>query len=207
MYARSTTITAPAEAIERGVAMVRDEVLPAVMQLDGCLGLSMLVDRPSGQGIVTASWRDLEALRKSADAVQVLRQRVSDSLGAEVTDVREWEVGVMHRAHHAAEGACVRATWLRGDPANMDRAIEIFKVGLLPRIEELEGFCSASLLVDRATGTAVSSITYDSRETLERTRDQGAAIRSAGSQETATEIVDVREYELALAHLHLPEMA
>lgn len=207
VYARSTTITAPTDAIERGIAMVRDEVLPAVTQLEGCVGLSMIVDRQSGQAIVTASWRDEEAMRNSAATVEVLRQRTSESLGAEVTDVHEWEVAVMHRAHPSADDACVRVTWLKGDPANVNRAVDIFKMGLLPRIEAIRGFCSASLLVDRTTGTAVSSITYDSREALENSRAEGASIRSAGSQETETQILDVREYELALAHLHLPEMA
>lgn len=207
MFARSTTITAPTDAVERGIAMVRDEVLPVVMQMDGCLGLSMIVDRQSGQAIVTASWRDEEAMRANSDSVQGLRTQVSESLGATIDDVQEWEVAVMHRDHPAPEAACVRATWLKGDPADVDRAVDIFRMGLLPRIEELEGFCSASLLVDRNTGMAVSTITYDSRESLERTRDQGTAIRRAGSEETRTDIVDVREYELAVAHLHIPEMA
>ena len=47
--------------------------------------------------------------------------------------------------------ACVRATWVKVSPDQIDRGIDFYKMTLLPALEELEGFCSASLLVDRAS--------------------------------------------------------
>ncbi|MGH3331798.1 MAG: hypothetical protein ACRDPJ_10920, partial [Nocardioidaceae bacterium] len=69
MYARSTTINARPENIDAGIAYVRDDVLPKVQRIDGCTGLSMIVDRESGRCIVTAGWESEEALRNSADQV------------------------------------------------------------------------------------------------------------------------------------------
>ena len=60
------------------------------------------------------------------------------------------------------DGACVRATWVKVGPDQIDRAIDFYKTTILPALEELEGFCSASLLVDRASGRAVASASFDS---------------------------------------------
>ena len=93
------------------------------------------------------------------------------------------------------------------DPAAIDRAVDVYKMASLPAMEELDGFCSASLLVDRASGRAVSTATYDSREAMHRNRERADAVRSAGSLETGAEVLQVCEFELAIAHLRVPEMA
>ena len=45
VYARSTTIQAQSSSIDTGIAHVRDEVMPALQEVDGCTGISLLVDR------------------------------------------------------------------------------------------------------------------------------------------------------------------
>ena len=76
-----------------------------------------------------------------------------------------------------------------------------------PALEELEGFCSASLMADRVSRSRLSSANDDSVEAMERNRDQAGKIRGAGTQVVGAEVLDVREFELALAHLRVPEMA
>jgi hypothetical protein len=63
-----------------------------------------------------------------------------------------------------------------------------------------------SLLVDRASGLGVSAATFDSVEALERNKDQLDRIRATGSQEANAEALDHCDFELAVAHLRLPEM-
>src|SRR6202161_4640502 len=67
MYARSTTIQAQPSSIDAGVAHVRDEVMPALTQIDGCVGLSLLVDRESGRCIATTAWENEAAMRARAE--------------------------------------------------------------------------------------------------------------------------------------------
>ncbi len=55
VYARSTTVLAHLESIDAGVAHIRDEVMPMLFGMDGCIGLSMLVDRITGRCIATAA--------------------------------------------------------------------------------------------------------------------------------------------------------
>src|SRR5215217_8175489 len=58
MYARSTTIHGDPGSVDATTAYVRDEVMPAVRDMDGCVGLSMLTDSDTGRCIVTTSWRN-----------------------------------------------------------------------------------------------------------------------------------------------------
>jgi quinol monooxygenase YgiN len=73
MYARSTTFRGDPSALDDLIAYVRDKTLPAVRQMDGCLGLSLLVDRHTGGCIATTSWTDADAMHRSADAMRSIR--------------------------------------------------------------------------------------------------------------------------------------
>jgi heme-degrading monooxygenase HmoA len=206
MYARSTTIQAQPSSIDDGIAHMRDSVMSALQGIDGCVGLSLLVDRTSGRCIATSSWESEEAMRASAEALQPIRERAAELFGGGA-QIEEWEIAAMHREHRAGEGACVRATWVKVDPAQLDGGIEFYKGTLLPALEELEGFCSASLLVDRASGRGVAAATFDSAEAIEQNKDQLDRIKATGSQEANAEVLDQCDFELALAHLRVPEMA
>ena len=205
MYARSTTIYAQASFIDAGIAYVRDEVMPALEGIEGCIGLSLLVARRSGRCIATTAWQSLEEMHASEEQVRSRRERAAEIFGGS-PQVQEWEIAVLHRDHRSREGACVRAAWLQVDPAQADRAIETYKSSSLPAMENLDGFCSASLLVDRTSGRAVSSVTYDSLEALERNREQAKTIRTATTRQAGAEVLEVSEFELAIAHLRVPEL-
>lgn len=206
MYARSTTVQAHPESIDDGLAHVRDQVMPALRDIEGCVGLSMIVDRQSGRCIATTAWQSEEAMRASEDQLRPMRERAAEILGAR-PQVDEWEIAVLHRDHTSREGACVRATWVRFEAGKADRAVETYKATSLPAMERLDGFCSASLLIDRDSGVAVSSVTYDSPEAMRRTRPEADTIRAEGAKEAGVDILEVCEFDLALAHLRVPEMA
>ncbi|HET7668146.1 MAG TPA: hypothetical protein VFK56_19195 [Mycobacterium sp.] len=206
MYARSTTIQAQPSSIDAGIAHMRDSVLPALEGIDGCVGLSLLVDRTSCRCIATSSWESEEAMRASEEAIRPIRDRAAELFGGSA-QIEEWEIAAMHREHRAGEGCCVRATWVKVDPDQMDRGIDFYKMGILPALEELHGFCSGSLLVDRASGRGVAAATFDSAEALGRNKDALDRIKATGSKEANAEVLDQCDFDLALAHLRVPEMA
>src|SRR4029078_4650223 len=109
MYARSTTIQGDPGSIEAGIAYIRDDVMPAITAMDGCPGLSLVVDRASGRCIATSSWDSAESLRASADQLASYRARGGDILGG-TPAVEEWEVAAMHRDHATADGASCRVS-------------------------------------------------------------------------------------------------
>ncbi len=206
MHARSTTIHADPQRLDEGIGYVRDEVMPAVRAMDGCLGLSMLCDRDSGRCIVTTSWESEEAMTASREAVTAMRERASDVFGGRF-DVEEWEIGLLHRAHQAPEGACGRVTWTRGDPAGVDDMLEGFRTGIVPRLDALPGFCSASLMIDRNSGRYALTATYDDRRSMEMASSDVRAMREQFTRETGLEVTDMAEFELVIHHLRVPEMA
>jgi len=205
MYARSSTVHAHPSSIDDGVAFIRDEAMPTLQEMTGFIGLSLLVDRDSGTCIATSSWASGEAMRASAARATALRSRAAE-LWRGPADVDEWEVGVMHRDHPAADGACVRATWLRVPRAHIDRSIDFYKTDVVPALEELDGFCSASFMINRDTGRAVSSASFEGRAAMERNADQARELRNARTRELGADIVDVGEFDLVIAHLRVPEM-
>jgi heme-degrading monooxygenase HmoA len=180
--------------------------MPALQGMPGCIGVSLLVDRQSGRCIATSAWDTEEAMRASGDHVTPIRDRAAEMFGG-TANVEEWEIAALHRDHHSADGAGVRATWVKVPPDQVDQGIEYFKSSVLPRLEDLEGFCSASLLVDRTSGRAVSSVTFDSLDAMEQNRDRATALKNSSMQEAGAEELDENEFELVLAHLRVPELA
>ncbi len=206
MYARSNTVHADPQRIDEGIAFARDEVMPAVQSMPGCMGLSMLCDRQSGRCILTTSWDSEEAMSASRDAVMSMRERATEMMGGSF-EVQEWEIAVVHRAHAMGEGACARVTYSRlRDMGQVDRVIDGWKSNILPRVEDFDGFASASLMVDRSTGQGVGTVCFDSREAMEQTRDTSAGMREQFSSRMDVEITDVLEMEVAIHHLRVPEM-
>lgn len=203
MYARSTTITGNLGAIDAGIAYIKDEVMPAITMLDGCVGLSMVVDRESGRCIATSSWESEEAMRAADDQVASYRERAGEMLGG-TPAIEEWEVAVMHRDHPTHDGACCRITWAR--PRDLEATLDLWRDRILPQMEGLDGFCSASMFVDRSRGITCGTMTFDSRAALEGTRETAAGMREMAKGEVGAEFLDVAEFDLALAHLRVPEL-
>ncbi len=206
MYARSTTIQAQPLSVDIGIAHIRDVVMPALMEIDGCVGLSLLVDRQSGTCIATSSWETIDAMRASAERVAPIRDRAALMFDGSAR-VEEWDIAMLHRDHPSRQGACVRATWLKVVPDQLNRSLDFYRSSVLPEMEELDGFCSASLLVDHpACRRAVTCSTFDSMEALARNRDRASELRSRRVRELGAEVIDVAEFELAIAHLRVPEL-
>lgn len=200
MHARSTTFHGMPGNIEAGITFVKTEVAPMLDQIDGCRGLSVLVDRESGDCIVTSSWEDEEAMRAGDAQLRPMRDRGRNILGGSL-QVDEWEIAVMHRTQHAE---CCRVSWLQGD---LDALIETFRVGILPELDQTAGFCGASLFVNPETGLGCATTAWASRAAMEASRTAADDMRNRAASESGGVIVDVHEFELAYAHLHIPEMA
>jgi heme-degrading monooxygenase HmoA len=200
VYARSITLEGRPGNVEAGIRFVEDEAAPMVQAIEGCRGLSLLVDRESGEGIVTSSW-DSEATMRDSDAqLRPLRDRGREIMGGSM-DVDEWEIVVMHRTHHAQ---CCRVSWLQGD---VDALAESFRMTILPQLEQMPGFCGSSLLVNREAGLGCATTAWESREAMEASRSSADQMRARAASDSSGEIMRVHEYELAYAHLHVPEMA
>jgi quinol monooxygenase YgiN len=204
MYARSTTVRGNPQSLDDAIAYLRDEVMPAAQEMDGCVGMSMMCDRDSGRCIATTAWETEEAMHNSESRMHDMRRRYAELMGGE-PEVQEWEIGVLHRAHPAPDGACCRVIWSRGNPDDVERVLDTFRMAMLPRIEELPGFCSVSMLVDRENGRSVTATVYENRDAMSRASDKAKAMREDFTRQMSGEITEVAEFDLVLAHLRVPE--
>jgi quinol monooxygenase YgiN len=204
MHARSTTVRGRAETFDDALAHVRDEVRPAIEAMAGCRGMSLLVDRDTSSCIATSAWEDVDAMRASEPEVARLRDRTMAIFGS-APQVREWEIAVLHREHAAPDGACARVTWTRVPVARTDSLLYLFRAGTLAQIEALPGFCSASLLLDRASGESALAVVYENGDALAASRSQAAALRADSLEGMGAQLLDVAELTVAFAHLGVPE--
>jgi quinol monooxygenase YgiN len=206
VHARSTTISGDPGSLESGIAFVRDETMPALRRIDGCAGLSMLVDRGSGQSIVTTSWRDEEALRASRDIVRPTLERTAEVLGGRA-EVEEWQIAAMHRVHEVHHGLCARVTWLRTAPEAVTKAVDAVRLSLMPKLDDLPGFCSVSAMVRADEGLTVAAVAYDTWTDLVAAAEGAREFREDFAPAMGIEVLDSREFDLVIAHLGAPETA
>jgi hypothetical protein len=206
VYARSFTIEGQPLSVDIGIAHCRDVAMPALQEIDGYVGLSLMVDRESGRCIATSSWESIKAMRASAEKVAVIRDHVALMFDGSAS-VEEWNIVLLHRRHRSREGACVRATWLKVVPDLLDRSLDFYRMAVLSEMEDLDGFCSASLMVDHpASRRAVSCSTFDSVDAMAINRDRATELRSRRARDLGAEIVDVAEFELSIAQLRVPDL-
>ena len=200
MHARATTFEGNPRNIEAGIAFVKNEAWPTLAKSEGCRGVSMLVDRKTGQCILTSSWESEAAMLASNEELRPIRERGRDILGGSL-QVDGWEIAVMCRTQH---GECCRVSWLQGD---VDAMIETMRVGILPSLRQTSGFCSASLLVNRSAGLGCATTAWETRGAMKVSQSAANDMRSQAASDAGGQIVEVHEFELAYAHLRVPEMA
>ena len=180
--------------------------MPGLMAMDGCTGLSMVCDREYGRAIITSAFSTRQGRDANNQMMLPKRQRAAEIFGAQPS-VDFWDIAVVHRHAPSGRGACVRCAWLNVDTAGLTHAIDAYQMTLLPALEELDGFCSTSLMVDRANARAVCSATFASRNAMEASRKAAEGLRSRFAKDVRATVTDTQEFELALAHLHVREMA
>ena len=204
MFARTTTFQARPDSIDAGIAYCRDEVLPLIQGIDGCIGMSMIVNRESGRCIATSAWDSEANMKASDEALSSVRDRGREIMGGSYT-VDEWTIGGLHRDHRTADGACSRVSWMDGPAGQTDRLVEVFR-NLMPTLETWDGFCSASLLINDATGRCAITTTWETRAAMEQSRSMADQTRAKAADDSGTGITEVEEFELAIAHLRVPEL-
>jgi quinol monooxygenase YgiN len=204
MCARSTTIHGDPRSVTAATTFIRDEVVPEVAAMPGCVGLSLLADSGSGTCIVTTSWLDEAAMHASREGVAASAARTAEVLGGR-PELQEWEVAAMHRVPGARHGARSRVTWLRTEPGAVDRAVDAVRLSLMPKLDDLPGFCSVSVMVRRSEGLTVAAVSYDGQADLEQAREGAREFRETFAPVLGIEVLDSAEFDVPIAHLRVPE--
>lgn len=202
MYVRSTVIDGDPRRVNDAIGYVRDTVVPFVARLDGTLGLSLLVNRSTGRTVTSTAWRSEETMADSLDAVRAIRNEAARILGGTPT-LEQWLVAERDRVRAPEVGFGTRSTRVSFHPGDADLLVDTFRATTVPALALLPGYCGAVLLLDRARGLAVSSVTFDSREHLEQSRRSAAEIRQVSVEKAHARAVEVVESEVAIAGIQM----
>ena len=79
--------------------------------------------------------------------------------------------------------------------------------GSFPSSNRLLDSAAPACWCDRLTGLCCATTAWETREAMAASRPTADNMRSRTAREAGGEILDVHEFELAYAHLHVPEMA
>ncbi|MGY1834375.1 hypothetical protein ACI79P_04615 [Blastococcus sp. SYSU DS0510] len=127
------------------------------------------------------------------------------ALGAQGLDIQAWQIAVLHRDRPAGDGAGAQVTWARIAPNRLNELLDAYRHNLMPRLQDLMGFDSLSMLVDRRTGRTVSVTALETRDVLALVRRHARHLREQFAQAMGARITDIAEMDLAVAHLRVPE--
>jgi heme-degrading monooxygenase HmoA len=93
MYACATTLKTSLERIDEGIEGY-ESGLATFREIEGSRGAFLLVDRNSGKGVGVTLWESEDAMRKSREQADRLREQAAGSVDAGVESVNEYEVAV-----------------------------------------------------------------------------------------------------------------
>jgi heme-degrading monooxygenase HmoA len=92
VFARLHVLETTPEQNERGLEIVREQLLPWLRDSTGFRGLLRLSDREGSKTLVITLWADAEALRASAEAGNRLSELMAETIGVTRKALAEYEV-------------------------------------------------------------------------------------------------------------------
>jgi hypothetical protein len=92
VFARVHTLETTPEQHARGLALVREQLLPWMRESSGFCGLIGLVSEEKGQALAITLWADADALEASAEAGDRLSGLASETSGSVRRSLDHYEV-------------------------------------------------------------------------------------------------------------------
>jgi hypothetical protein len=95
MHARVSTFESPPEGLRESEEAFRIEMVPQVLQIDGCRGVISLVDYSTGKSIAVTLWESERALQASEDLANQIRSEAAEASSGKIAAVERYEVSIL----------------------------------------------------------------------------------------------------------------
>jgi heme-degrading monooxygenase HmoA len=93
--ARVSRLEGSADRLDASIRMAEESVLPQARRLEGNRGAIGFVDRQSGTLLIVTLWESMEAMQKSEEQANSLREQTAESGGQNIASVDRYEVVTM----------------------------------------------------------------------------------------------------------------
>lgn len=198
LHARFNLIGADPTRLGDCLRFIEAEVRPGVEGQPGSLGTSLYTDPELGVAVFESFWASRDALTASERVVAPARGEAVRRAAGTVT-VERYEVPVFEQDIPLSPAATLRLTRMDVEPARMEDAVATYGDTAVPWLAETEGFCSALLLADGATGRTISETFWQDSEALAASRSVTAAIRVDTAAAADGQIRSIEEYSLVFS--------
>jgi heme-degrading monooxygenase HmoA len=194
MHARITTVTGACD-IDRGLALLRDQVVPQMQQQTGFRGLSAAGDRAAGLVTVLSVWDSQADLQASESAADKARGDAVRVMGGQAR-VERYEQTVCEVAGtRPGPGAKLHIRNIKLDPDRIEEILAVFRQTVVPDMKTRPGFRAVRQLIDRATGEGrVGSVWADQDSlaaSLARSGQRRAAAHDQGVEFGEDRVLEV----------------
>lgn len=200
MYGRVTRLQIPPDAVDKGIAFFKENVVPAARSAPGNAGAVLLVDRKNGMAIGITLWETTQALNASETMGINSRTQSAAATGATILNVERYEQVIADRAQPTKAGAFVRVNTMAGPPDRIDNAIK-FMQKAIPTIKAQKGYRSLIMNVDRMTGRGTVSTVWDTLADLEASEAGVSGMRRDAADAAGATDVKVEIFESAFAEI------
>lgn len=197
MFGRITRIKGSPETQQQGVDRFDELVAGPARALPGFQGISLLVNRDTGEGMSITYWADRDSLDNSAIEAAKIREKTTSTLGSEVTSVESGEIVDIERAGPPEANTFVRMNTVKGAPDRVEAAIAAYKANVLPVLKQQKGFRAAITAADRERGTLWVSSVWDSEASRSASDAALTKLRRETGQTAGAADVKVELFEVA----------
>ena len=202
MFVRSLYITCDPTDVGPALDVIAKAVPGMMAEQPGFDGIGVFADRALGK-ILTGSWWETEQALKDSD--EQLRDRRTDMLARFVSTITTTNLeAAAYTRPASADSGGFRLQRMAFAPDQADRLVQAFKEIGLPRLQSLDGFQGASLLLDRARGMAGVSTLFSDLDALAASRGPQAAIRKAAFEQMKEGVQLIALEEFEVVELDLP---
>ena len=205
MFVRTLYITADPADVGSALDVIAKSVPGMLAEQSGFQGIGIFADRTVGK-ILTGSWWETEQALKDSD--ESLRDRRVEMLAPFVSTIAtlQLEAAAYTRPASSSSGG-FRLQRMVFDPSNADWLKETFQEMGLPRLQTIDGFSGASLLMDRTHGMASVGVVYRDMDALAASRSAQAEIRKTAfsRMQGVAQLIALEEFEVVELDIPTPK--
>jgi hypothetical protein len=204
MYGRMTRLQTSPDAVEKGIAFFKENVVPKARTTAGNAGAILLVDRKTGTAIGITLWETTQALNASEQLGISSRTQGAAATGGSIVDVDRYEQVWVDRPQPPKAGAFVRLNTVVGAPDKIDNVIKFMQKQALPVIQAQKGYRATIMNVNRLTGRSTVSTVWDTMADLEASEAKVSGLRRDAADAAGASDVKVEVFETAFAEIKQP---